>query len=90
MGKPKSIDTLYFGGSAAVGREEGGVNWSIHGVFKHIPVDNRCFHLVPGMLFHSWTVARGCLVLDGELAFVRDVRYLLVAVACLVGCLVGC
>ena len=47
----KSIDIRYFLASAAAGREEGNSNWSIHGVFKHIYVDNRCFPSVPGMFF---------------------------------------
>ena len=51
MGKPKSIDARYFLGSAAGGREEGSENWSIHGVFKHISIDHRCFPSVPAMFF---------------------------------------
>jgi len=27
------------------------VNWSIHGVFKQISIDNRCFPAVAGMFF---------------------------------------
>ena len=74
MRKLKIVAGRYFLGSAAAGREEGSMNWSIHGVFRQMVVDFRCFVSVPGMFFHSWTVARGGLVPNGDLARVRDLR----------------
>ena len=74
MEKPKRVAGRYLLDSAAGGWEEGSVNWSIHGVFRHVSIDNRCFPTVPGMFVHSWTVARGGLVPNGDLAPVRDLR----------------
>ena len=74
MGRPKSVAGRYFLESAAAGREEGSVNWWIHGVFGQMSIDNRCFRTIPGMFFNSWTVARGGLVPNGDLAVVRDLR----------------
>ena len=72
--RPKHVAGRYFLESAAAGRDERNMNWSIHGVFKQISDDNHCFPSIANMFFHSWTVARGGLVPNGALAAVRDLR----------------